>query len=134
MTVQKLIQQTYAWMLQGRRFRLKEIDAFRDAIWKEAGDGRIEAMMLFFAEGLHDVLGFGYKRIARVLRYCDGKMKEFIDATNAGTFSMDDIRIRVFEKTGFMFAMSREDQEHIVKILTDAGFNVKIDEGGNQNG
>lgn len=134
MTAQKLIQQTYMWMLQGRRFRLKEIDAFRDAIWRESQDGRIEAMMLFMAEALHDTLGFGHIRTARVLRYCDKRMAEFIEETHKGTFSMDDLRIRVFGKTHFMFAMSAEDQEHIVKVLTDAGYKVTIEKGEDNGG
>ena len=128
MKTQKYIQQVYAWMLQGRRFKLKEIDAFRDMIWKESQDGRIEAMMLFFAEAMHDVYGFGQKRSARILRYCDEKMKELIDKTNDNSWDMDDLRLRVWEKTHFMFAMTEEDQQHIVAMLQAAGYNVTAGE------
>lgn len=127
MKTQKYIQQVYVWMMQGRKFRLKEIDAFRDAIWKESQDGRIEAMMLFFAEALHDTEGFGHTRTARVLRYCDEKMKEFIDRTNDGSWDMDQLRLRVWEKTHFMFAMSDEDMEHITGMLQAAGYSVKTE-------
>lgn len=128
MTTKKYIQQVYMWMLQGRRFKLKEIDQFRDTIWKESQDGRVEAMMLFFAEALHDVMGYGHQRTAKVLRYCDERMREFIDEMNEDAFSMDALRIRVFEKTHFMFAMSPEDQKHIVTMLQEAGYNVTADE------
>lgn len=128
MTIQKYIRQVYVWMLQGRRFTKKEIDQFRNMIWKESQDGRTEAMMLFFAESLHDTEGYGQKRTARVLRYCDGLMREFIDKTADGSWDMDALRLRVFEKTHFMFAMTPEDQKHIVELLTEAGYNVTTGE------
>ena len=128
MKVDQIIRKTYAGMMAGRRFSPKECNAFRDAIWREAQDGKIEAMMLFFAESLHDTEHYGRARISRVLRDCDKKMLEFIQKTDDGTWDMDDLRIRVFEKTHFMFAMSEEDQAHIVEVLTAAGFEVSVDE------
>lgn len=128
MTVDQIIRRTYAGMVSGKRFSPKECNAFRDAIWREANDGKIEAMMLFFAESLHDTGHCGKDEIARVLRDCDQKMLEFIEKADDGTWNMDDLRVRVFGKTGFMFAMSREDQEHIVQVLTAAGYDVSVDE------
>lgn len=124
MTRRKLIESTYAGMIAGRRFSLKQIDAFRDAIWAEAEDGRLEAAMLFFAEALHDTEHYGAKRVRRVLRYTNRQMVDYLEQK----LNMDDLRLRVFGKTGFMFAMTEADQRHIVQLLTGAGYEVHIDE------
>lgn len=126
MRIEQIIRQTYARMIAGHRFAMKECDAFRDAIWKEARRGQVEAMMLFFAEALHDSEGYDTEGVARVLRYVDGLMLEFIEKTDDGTWNMDDLRLRVFGKTGFMFAMSEEDREHIAGVLKEAGYNVTL--------
>ena len=116
-----------AGMLCGRRFSPKQIERLREMIWTEANDGRIEVMMLFFAEAMHDVLGFGHERTRRILHYIDDKMRDFTAGVEDGTFDVDDLRVRVFSKTHFMFAMSEKDQQHIVDVLTAAGYTVTVD-------
>lgn len=111
-------------MLKGYRFRPNDIYKYENAMWQQSVDDRVEVMMLFFAEALHDVAGYGSKRTSRILHSVDERMKEFTDGVNAGTFDLDALRIRVFAKSKFMFALSVEDQEHITKILEEAGYNV----------
>lgn len=121
-------KRTTAGMLAGRRFSPKQIEELRRAVWEEANDGRVEVMLLFFAEALHDVLGYGYKRTARILHWVNDHMQEWTDKVNAGEWDIDDLRIRVFEKTGFMFALNKQDQMHIVEVLNGLGHKVTIDE------
>lgn len=129
MNRRKLIESTYIGMIGGRRFKLKEIDAFRDAIWAEAQDGRLEAAMLFFAEALHDTEHFGPKRVRRVLRYTNQQMVEYLE----GGMTMDELRKRVWDKTHFIFAMNEKDQKHIVELLNLDDYDVHVDEPEDTN-
>ena len=120
-------KKTTAGMMAGRRFSPRQVEELRRAVWEEANDGRVEVMMLFFAEAMRDVLGFGHDRTAKVLRYVNERMIEWSAKVDAGEWDVDDLRKRVFEKTGFIFAMHKKDQEHIAEMLTEAGYNVTVD-------
>lgn len=128
MTYDKTWWSVKAGMMAGRRFSPKEIEKFRRLIWTEANDGRVEVMLLFFAEALHDKLGFGHERTARLLRHVNQKMVEWTDKVEAGEWNVDDLRMRVFDKTGFIFAMNKADQAHIEEMLKAAGHKVTVDE------
>lgn len=114
-------------MLRGKKMTQKQIVQYETAIRQTVNDSRVEAMMLYMAEALHDVAGYGMKRTARILRSVDERMHEWLDPD----FSIDDLRIRVFGKTNFMFACTPEEQEQIAKVLRDAGYDVRMEENGN---
>ena len=126
MTPQQLRMQYRMGMFKGRRFSLQEINAYEDIILAGIDDMRREAMMLFFAEALHDQLGFGPKRIRRILTLMDKRMGTLEGVMDEdGILDIDALRIRVFSKTHYMFAIREADQEYIVKLLEDAGYKVE---------
>lgn len=120
----KVIDSTVAKMIRGYRFKPKEIAAFEDAIMRTQMDNQTETMMLFFAEALHDVAGADSNDIFRVMAYINVKLNEFIELVNNHSFSIDDLRLRVYEKTDYIFAMSEEDREHIRLMLKEHGYDV----------
>ena len=120
----KIIDSTVAKMIRGYRFKPKEIAAFEDAIMRTQMDNQTETMMLFFAEALHDVAGADEHDIFRTMAYINVKLNEFIELVNNHSFSIDDLRLRVYEKTDYIFAMSEEDREHIRLMLKEHGYDV----------
>lgn len=116
-------------MLNGRRMSGKQIAQYETAIRQQVTDSRVEVMMLYMAEALHDIAGYGMRRTARILRSVDERMKEFQDPD----FNLDDLRVRVFGKTSFVFACTEEEQEYIAGVLERAGYHVR-QEGGEENG
>ena len=110
-------------MLQGRRMTQKQIIQYEAAIRQQLTDDRVEVMMLFMAEALHDELGFGMKRIRKILTSVDSRMYEWV---NEPDFTIDNLRVRVYKKTHYMFACSEEEHEYIVKLLEDAGVKVYV--------
>lgn len=120
----KIIDSTVAKMIRGYRFKPQEIAAFEDAIMRTQMDNQTETMMLFFAEALHDVAGADAKDIFRVMAYINVKLNEFIELVNNHSFNIDDLRLRVYEKTDYIFAMSEEDREHIRLMLKEHGYDV----------
>lgn len=120
----KIIDSTVAKMIRGYRFKPKEIAAFEDAIMRTQMDNQTETMMLFFAEALHDVAGADAKDIFRVMAYINVRLNEFIELVNNHSFNIDDLRLRVYEKTDYIFAMSEEDREHIRLMLKEHGYDV----------
>lgn len=122
MNKERMINAARAGMLKGKRFKPQEIGQYENALLQQIHDDKVEVMMLYFAEALHDELGFGMKRTQKILSKVDEHMCEWLDVEN---FNLDKLRIRVFEKTHFMFACDEEDLKYIEKLLTDAGYNVK---------
>ena len=120
----KIIDSTVAKMIRGYRFKPKEIAAFEDAIMRTQMDNQTETMMLFFAEALHDVAGADANDIFRTMAYINVRLNEFIELVNNHSFSIDDLRLRVYEKTDYIFAMSEEDREHIRLMLKEHGYDV----------
>ena len=120
----KVIDSTVARMIRGHRFRPQEIAAFEDAIMRTQMDNQTETMMLFFAEALHDVAGADSNDIFRVMAYINVRLNEFIELVNNHSFNIDDLRLRVYEKTDYIFAMSEEDREHIRLMLKEHGYDV----------
>lgn len=106
------------------------VRSYEDAVLQEYNDNRVEAMMLFFAEVLHDELGFGQTRTRRILRRLDDYMVEFCEEG----FDLDRLRIRIFEKTNFVFACNAEDQKHVEDVLEAAGYKVNTDESAVEKG
>lgn len=115
-------------MLQGRRMTQKQIIQHEAAIRQQLTDDRVEVMMLFMAEALHDIAGYGMKRTARILKNIDERMVEFLE----DGFDIDALRVRVFGKTNFMFACDPEEQKHVAEVLKAAGYDVKME--GEDNG
>ena len=120
----KIIDSTVAKMIRGYRFKPKEIAAFEDAIMRTQMDNQTETMMLFFAEALHYVAGADANDIFRTMAYINVRLNEFIELVNNHSFSIDDLRLRVYEKTDYIFAMSEEDREHIRLMLKEHGYDV----------
>lgn len=118
----RIINATRAGMIRGKRFSPPEIGRYEDALLQQTHDDKVEVMMLYFAEVLHDELGFGMKRTQKILSKVDEHMCEWLDVEN---FNLDKLRVRVFDKTHFMFACDAEDMKHIEQLLTEAGYNVK---------
>lgn len=117
----KIINQGRVALMNQARKDPKFVKSYETAVIQQYNDNRVEVMMLFMAEVLHDELGFGEKRTRKILRGVDDRMVEFV---NEG-FDMDKLRVRVFEKTGFMFACSDEDEKHICEVLEAAGYAVR---------
>ena len=122
MNKDRIINATRAGMIRGKRFSPPEIGRYEDALLQQTHDDKVEVMMLYFAEVLHDELGFGMKRTQKILSKVDEHMCEWLDVEN---FNLDKLRVRVFDKTHFMFACDEDDMKHIEKLLTEAGYNVK---------
>lgn len=114
-------------MFNGRRMSGKQIAQYETAIRQQVTDSRVEVMMLYMAEALHDIAGYGMRRTARILRSVDERMKEIQNPD----FNLDDLRVRVFGKTSFVFACTEEEQEYITGVLERAGYHVR-QEGGEE--
>ena len=65
-------------------------------IEKKIDNGKVKAMFLAFALALHNELGFGHKRIIRMLDATDREMKAWID----GEEELEDMHDRLIDKTG----------------------------------
>ena len=121
-----IISQGRAALVRAKK-SLQFIKSYEDAVLQEYNDNRVEVMMLLCAEMLHDEFGFGKKRIQKALTGIDDRMLEFINPE--GVFEMDKMRIRVFDKTGFMFACNEKDHQHIMEVLETAGYKVEVVNG-----
>lgn len=124
MNKERIINAARAGMMRGKRFKPQEIGQYENAVLQSDIDDRLEVMMLYFAEVLHDELGFGMKRTQNILTKIDDHMHEWLD----DEFRIDDLRIRVFGKTNFIFAPDPDKFEHIKELLENAGFKVKTEE------
>lgn len=125
MNKERVINSTRAGMMRGKRFKPQEIGQYEDALKQQMNDDKVEVMMLYFAEVLHDELGFGLKRTQNILTKVDEHMCEWLDVEG---FNIDVLRRRVFEKTHFLFACDEMDQKYIEDMLDQAGFKVKTEE------
>ena len=124
MSTQTIMNSSRAMMMRGKKFNPKEIAKYEEAIRKHYDDTRVETMLLYFAEVLHDEYGFGMRRISNVLNKVDESMHEWLE----DDFNMDILRLRVFEKTKFLFACDIEEQKRINELLEQAGYKVKTEE------
>lgn len=124
MSKEQIINATRAGMIRGKRFKPQEISKYEDALRQQVNDDKVEVMMLYFAEVLHDELGFGMKRTQKILSKLDEYMYEWISVEG---FDLDALRVRVFGKTNFLFACDEEDQKRIEQLLNDAGYKVKTE-------
>lgn len=118
----KLIGNSEVGMIRGKRFSLKEIRRFEEAVMRTQTDGQIECMMLFFCETLHDVLDADETQIFRVMRRLNEHLARFMLDIRTPEFNIDDIRLRVYEKTNYIFAMSEDDRQHIRAMLAENGY------------
>lgn len=125
MNKERVINSTRAGMIRGKRFNMSEIARYEDVLKQQMNDDKVEVMMLYFAEVLHDELGFGLKRTQNILSKVDERMLEWLDEEG---FNIDKLRLRVFEKTHFLFACDEMDQKYIEDMLDQAGFKVKTEE------
>ena len=114
----KIITDTHARMMTGKRFAPKEITAYYNAVAQKERDDRLEISMLLIAETLHECYGYGKQRISKVLHVFDDKCAEVVREN----LSMDDLRLRCFAATKIAFALNEEDMQHVREILTNAGY------------
>lgn len=114
----KIITDTHARMMAGKRFSPKEITTYYNAVAQKERDDRLEISMLLIAEALHEEYGWGKQRISKVLHAFDDKCAEVVREN----LSMDDLRLRCFAATKIAFALNEEDMEHVREILRDAGY------------
>ena len=120
MQPKKVINDTRAKMVRGKRFNLAEIQQYEHAIVQMVNDDRAEVMFLYFAEILHDKLGFGHKRVTNIVKEVDSRMTEWLEPD----FNIDDLIVRVYEKTQFLFACTEEEYVRITELLKDKGLLV----------
>ena len=111
-------------MMRGKRFSPKEIERYEMALKQNVDNTRVETIFLYFAEALHDLYGFGMKRTSKVINTVDENMHEWL----RDDFNMDDLRLRVFEKTRFLFTCDAEEQKHVHEMLAEAGYILKTEE------
>lgn len=121
MSVRNVVNSARVGMMRGKRFSPKEIERYEIALKQNVDNTRVEAMFLYFAEVLHDEYGFGMKRIRNVINKVDESMHEWLQ----DDFNMDDLRIRVFGKTYYIFACDEDERNHIYKVLEAAGYTLK---------
>lgn len=125
MTKEQIINSTRAGMIRGKRFKPQEISKYEDVLRQQTNDDKVEVMMLYFAEVLHDELGFGMKRIQRILSKLDEQMLEWLEVDG---FNIDNLRIRVFGKTNFLFVCDEVEHKRVLELLDQAGYKVKTEE------
>ena len=118
----RLIGNSEVGMIRGKRFSLKEIRRFEEAVMRTQTDGQIECMMLFFCETLHEILGSDEGDIFRVMSRLNEHLTQFMQDIRKPGFNIDDIRLRVYEKTNYIFAMSEDDRLHIREMLAEHGY------------
>lgn len=121
--LEKIINQAEVAMIRGKGMNMAQIQRYKNAVKQQEHNYLLEVMMLYMAEVLHDELGFGMKRIRKILTSVDSRMYEWV---NEPDFTIDDLRVRVYKKTHYMFACSEEEHEYIVKLLEDAGVKVYV--------
>lgn len=118
---ERVINESHVNMMRGKRFSPKEIQNYENAVEQRSHDDSMEMSMMLFAEVLKEEFGFGRQRINKTLRKFDTKCAEIIEKN----LEIDDLRVRCFEKTKIAFALNKEDQEHVQRILQDAGYQVQ---------
>lgn len=124
MRKEKIVNGARAKMLRGIKMTPKEIRQYEEAIQQYVNDSRVEVMFLYFAEALHDIHVWGWRRIMKVICLVDQKMREWLNPD----FKLDDLRERVYKKTGAIIAFSKEEEEAIVAMLRARGYKVKTEE------
>ena len=98
------------------------VNHYQSIIEQEAIGSRVETLMLFFAETLYDKLKLEQNEIMETLREMDRRMFVF----GQEGFDLDELRLRVFGKTQFSFAMNKEDQKYIAELLNKNGYEVEM--------
>ena len=121
MSARNIVHSTRALMMRGKRFSPKEIERYEAAIRQHVDNTRVETIFLLFAEALHDEYGFGMKRISNVMNKVEDGMREWLSSD----FDMDDMRIRAFEKTRFIFTCDEEERKRVYELLRAAGYDVR---------
>lgn len=121
MSVKNTVNSARVGMIRGKRFSPKEIEKYEMALKQNVDNTRVEAMFLYFVEVLHDEYGFGMKRIRNVINKVDESMHEWLQ----DDFNMDDLRVRVFGKTSYIFTCDEEERKHIYEVLEAAGYTLR---------
>lgn len=118
----KTIRDTEVAMMTGRRLSPRQIGAYKEAVRRHYDDGYIEAMSLFYAEAVADVLGAD--RVYEVMERARELQTKFIDD---GQGALDDLIVRVYEKTRVMVCFNDTDEAYVRRLLQERG--VKEDDG-----
>lgn len=122
MSDQKIISQMRYKAFAGHKFSPKELTKYEQAVRCNYLDTQTELNLLYMCEALHDdKLKLGMQRITRILKAVNQK---YIDFVEEQTETIDDVRERVYRKTGVIFAMSVEDQDYIYNMLKEKGLKV----------
>ncbi len=116
MTREKLIRDTEVAMMTGRRLSPRQIGAYKEAVRVHYDDGYIEAMSLFYAEAVADVIGGD--RVYEVMERARELQRVFMDD---GEGALDDLIARVYEKTHVMVCFDEEDEEYVRRLLKERG-------------
>lgn len=121
MSVKNTVNSARVGMIRGKKFSPKEIEKYEMALKQNVDNTRVEAMFLYFVEVLHDEYGFGMKRIRNVIDNVDLSMREWL----RDDFNMDELRVRVFGKTHYIFTCDEEERKRIYEVLEAAGYKLK---------
>lgn len=124
MSARNIVNAARVGMVRGKRFSPKEIERYEMALKQNVDNTRVETIFLYFAEVLHDEYGFGMKRTSNVINKVDENMHEWLN----DDFNLDDLRLRVFEKTRFLFTCDPEEQKRVYAMLEAAGYVLKTEE------
>lgn len=122
MTGERLIKNAQVGMLRGKRFTPKEIQLYESAVRQTVNDDRVEVMMLYFAEVMHDLAGYGTKRTRRILSEVDARMHDWLQPG----FTLNELRLRVWEKTGWIFTCDEEGYKQVIEMLQANGYKVDV--------
>lgn len=119
----KTIRDTEVAMLTGRRLSPRQIGAYKEALRRSDDDGYIEVLTLLFAEAMCET--YDAEQSAVVMRRLKELQRRFSEDVADG-LTLDDLIVRVYEKTGLIFPMEAAEEEYIKNVLRRAGYDVEV--------
>lgn len=117
------IRNTEVAMMAGRRLSPRQIGAYKDALRRANDDGYIEVLILLFAEAMSET--YDREQTAQVMRRLKELQNRFTEDVADGLM-LDDLIVRVYEKTGLIFPMEDAEEEYIKGVLRRAGYDVEV--------
>ncbi len=126
MNADKVIRDTEVAMLTGRRLSPRQIEHYKTTLRMHRDSGYIEVLTLLFAEAMADT--YDREQTAVVMHRLQDLQNAFTKQADNG-MSIDDLIIRVYEKTGLIFPMEDAEEAYIKNLLQSAGYDVEVLEG-----
>jgi len=126
MNADKVIRDTEVAMLTGRRLSPRQIEHYKTTLRMHRDSGYIEVLTLLFAEAMAD--SYGREQTAEVMHRLRDLQNAFTKECDEG-MTIDDLIVRVYEKTGLIFPMEKGEEAYIKNLLQSEGYDVEVLEG-----